>query len=565
MGGLFYQREAHHVVDYNLYELEGCKEQFRGPRMALNSGKFVAYVGAAQTFGTFCRFPFPALVAERTGLAYANLGIGGAGPGRFLQDDCLLRIINDARLAVVQVMSGRSAPCRIFETMAGSSTLRRLDKTPSEWMWAEPAWAEVFKDFSRDEIASLIADTRRCWVELMVELLGRISIPKILFWISARSPQFEFSLDDANSALGPFPHFVDARMMEAVKTHADEYVEAISSRGLPQQLYNRHCGESAAIKRPNRECSDNSHYPSPQMHVDFAEALTPVIERTLRVSSAPRRAGETPSTIAAPLPERNVIVLLCHERSGSHYFKELISSHPSLEATAEVCNYAATQSHYKLGYFRFRNSLFLQRPELMAPTLENMQEILDMYFSFIRSCATKNFILLDLKYGHVPNFNGFWSASGWPPAFMGYLKSRDIPVVHLYRRNVFEAVASSLRANKTKVWNAAKKDTVGDISLRIDPKMMFFRLSGWAHEICAWRYYLRALRHCEVTYEDLCLPADLRNAHLNRIVSFLGQSTDWTPKSTLSKVSPDVATYVINYDELRTLAERFSDVEVLES
>ena len=35
MGGFFYQTEAHHVVDYQLYQVDGSDEQFRGPQMAL--------------------------------------------------------------------------------------------------------------------------------------------------------------------------------------------------------------------------------------------------------------------------------------------------------------------------------------------------------------------------------------------------------------------------------------------------------------------------------------------------------------------------------------------------
>ena len=88
MGGLFYQSEANQLVDYQLWRLDGSNEFFRGPQMVLRPQKFVAYLGAAQTFGTFCRYPFPNLIAERIGLATANLGVGGAGAGRQLRAPC---------------------------------------------------------------------------------------------------------------------------------------------------------------------------------------------------------------------------------------------------------------------------------------------------------------------------------------------------------------------------------------------------------------------------------------------------------------------------------------------
>src|ERR1043165_956930 len=110
MGGLFYQAEANHIVDYDLWQLPGSSEFFRGPPMVMAAKKYIAFVGAAQTFGAFCRFPFPTLVAERLGGSVVNLGIGGAGPARFITDPILMKVVNESKMAVVQVLSGRSAP-----------------------------------------------------------------------------------------------------------------------------------------------------------------------------------------------------------------------------------------------------------------------------------------------------------------------------------------------------------------------------------------------------------------------------------------------------------------------
>jgi hypothetical protein len=279
MGGLFYQAEGAHIVDYQLYQLPGCREYLRGPQMVLKPRHFVVFVGAAQTFGTFCRYPFPSLAVERVGLAGANFGIGGAGPETFLLDPVLMDVINNARVAVVQVMSGRSAPNRLYETARGTSSLRRRDRPGDKFVWAESVWDEILKEFPKDEVAALIEDTRNNWVRLMQELLDAIKIPKILLWVSTRKPDFNFDLSSRKTALGPFPHFVNLRMVDALRRRVDAYVDATSSRGTPQPLFNRFTGELASIYRPEGGFRYNSGYPSPEMHVDIAEALVPTLKK----------------------------------------------------------------------------------------------------------------------------------------------------------------------------------------------------------------------------------------------------------------------------------------------
>jgi hypothetical protein len=140
-------------------------------------------------------------------------------------------------------------------------------------------WDEILREFSRDEVAALIEDTRDNWVRLMLKLLDSIRIPKVLLWVSTRKPDFKFDLSSRKTALGPFPHFVNLRMVDALRRHADAYVEAVSSRGTPQPLFNRFTGELASIYRPEGGFRYSSGYPSPEMHVDIAEALVPALKK----------------------------------------------------------------------------------------------------------------------------------------------------------------------------------------------------------------------------------------------------------------------------------------------
>jgi hypothetical protein len=283
MGGLFYQSEANHIVDYDLWQLDGCDEMFRGPQMVLSPKKYVSFIGAAQTFGTFCRYPFPTLISERISLATANLGIGGAGPERFSSDPALMNTINRSKVAVVQVMSGRSAPNKLYENLQGTSSLRPRDNPSAPWVWAEGVWDNLFKEKSQDEFVELMEDTRQNWVRLMKELLLSIQVPKILLWISIRDPDCPVDLSSAEKALGLFPHLVNKAMLEEIMSLADRFVDAKSSRGIPQPLYNRFSGGLTSLSRPDYvQVKYNNHYPSPEMHVDITEKLTPVLRELIR-------------------------------------------------------------------------------------------------------------------------------------------------------------------------------------------------------------------------------------------------------------------------------------------
>lgn len=55
-----YQGRDYEVVDYELYELPGVPVRAREPKPKnLRSGKYLACLGAAETFDTLCRTPWP--------------------------------------------------------------------------------------------------------------------------------------------------------------------------------------------------------------------------------------------------------------------------------------------------------------------------------------------------------------------------------------------------------------------------------------------------------------------------------------------------------------------------
>ncbi|MEM7797364.1 MAG: DUF6473 family protein [Cyanobacteria bacterium P01_C01_bin.118] len=298
--GKFYQDWDQEIIDYQMYTLQGM--DLRGPQ--LTQSDYIAYLGAAQTFGRYCHHPFPNLLGQQLQLDTLNLGSGGKGPEYYyLNNPQSLELINAAKLAVVQVMSGRSVSTSVLQSTRGgrSGICRRTGKnTNANAIFYGLISGQDPRGLDPDFLPQLVAETRENYVKAMVELLEKIRVPKVLLWFSTRSPDYTEVYPpvwprrlnhwigklsngklglwrsrynaQVERLLGDFPHLVNQAMVDQLKGYCDRYVEYTDSPGIPHPLktYN---GESL---------EPNIYYPSPEMHHDVYEKLLPVCRTLLQ-------------------------------------------------------------------------------------------------------------------------------------------------------------------------------------------------------------------------------------------------------------------------------------------
>lgn len=269
------------VVDYQIYCLDSevldrqtkAPLLLRGPAPAtIEAGRYLACIGAAQTYGRFCGHPFPSLLQERLGIPTINFGRGGAGPSFFLRDNgMLLDYVNRSRFAIVQVMAGRSEGNSLFESKGLSYYTRRSDGTG---IGCDEAFQELLRANDVANMMKIVAETRRNWVASYIELLTTIKVPRVLFWFSGRRPHYTESYRDLDELFGQFPQLVNSEMIEQLMPYADRYVECVSASGLPQRLVSRFTGKPTVVNDPwGGTWEKNWYYPSPAMHVEAADAL----------------------------------------------------------------------------------------------------------------------------------------------------------------------------------------------------------------------------------------------------------------------------------------------------
>ena len=255
-------------MDYEVYPFHGY--ELRGPGIDITK-PYIVCIGAAHTFGPFCKEPFPALLASRLGIQVSNLGIGGAIPAQFLSDN-FLRHINRSKYAVIQILSGRCGSNSYY-----THVQRRVGIIHEGYRVAAPFlfWTEAEEKYDKALFHKQVKETRRDYIYQMLALIRSVNVPKILFYFSIRRPE---DLPGKLTA-SPFPQFLTRWMIEEMAGFCDEYVECISNVGLPQKLYDKN-GNPTTVSRPpwdlkNPPMSQNTYYPSPEMHVEAANALEP--------------------------------------------------------------------------------------------------------------------------------------------------------------------------------------------------------------------------------------------------------------------------------------------------
>ena len=279
---LGYQTRDYAAFDYEHWGHDLFAEGLRGPRpsrAALETGAFVASLGAAQTYGRFAYRPYAQIVAEEKSLAVANLATGGAGPRFYLSHPAILDIANRSKLCLIQVMSGRSADNSVLHDPRGLSRLQWRDS--GQRVAPDDAFLHLIDTRSEAEVKAIVQETRDTYVADMKALLASIKAPKVLVWISGRSPDYEADYAAVRGIFKGFPQMVNATMVEEVRAALgpnDRYVALSSRRGLPNHMMNRYTGENTTIPMHNRVAETQAYYPSQEMHLDLAAQLIEALQ-----------------------------------------------------------------------------------------------------------------------------------------------------------------------------------------------------------------------------------------------------------------------------------------------
>jgi len=158
-----YQVRDEDIIDYHEFTVPGCDVKFRGPGFdpfAAQDGSFFTCLGAAQTFGCFYERPFPTILAERIGLRPLNLGVGGTGPGFYLQYPSLIDAMNRGKFVILQCMAARHETNSRFEADGYVEFVR--DRVKGDSVNSGDAWRRII-DEEFEQAPKYVAESRASW------------------------------------------------------------------------------------------------------------------------------------------------------------------------------------------------------------------------------------------------------------------------------------------------------------------------------------------------------------------------------------------------------------------
>jgi len=252
-------------------------------------------------------------------------------------------------------------------------------------------------------------------------------------------------------------------------------------------------------------------------------------------------------------------ILLCHERSGSHLLGEFLGSLDGVRMFDEVCNARSVQPKSAAESFhRFRYDAIIGDPNiLLDPIAERHLQFIRAYFAHLTKLASFRNIAVDIKYGHVVNFEGWW----WPitprPRLLTYCEEDDISVIHLFRENSVQAIASGQIANQRSLWHAWEKgaEEAQARTYTLAIPALIRRVQELETEKSLFKRWLGEVRHIEVTYERVSLELGHGGELDETIAEFVGgvRSRPFVPRN--KKVTWPLKDIVENFAELKSACD----------
>lgn len=233
MGGEMAYVYSGGALDYAPCHYGLSRVTFRGPVPDL-SKPYLAVLGGTEAYGKFVPKPYPALVAEATGLGLVNLGAVNAGLDLYLNEPDLLALASRAEMVILQVVGAHNLSNRFYKVhrrrndrfLGATAALRGLypEVDFTEFSFTRHM-LQTLVQVSADRFLQVAAELRLTWQQRMLALVRQLPGRVVLLWVAGHRPVRAGGMTDPSLD----PVLVDAGMMAALKPHVGCTIEAVIS------------------------------------------------------------------------------------------------------------------------------------------------------------------------------------------------------------------------------------------------------------------------------------------------------------------------------------------------
>ena len=264
-------------------------------------------------------------------------------------------------------------------------------------------------------------------------------------------------------------------------------------------------------------------------------------------------------------------VLLARQRTGTNALRSVLGSHAEICCLDEVFmlsyRHAADPLIRASNYFTFLEQYCAGDVTKAFP--DRYAEVFTAYLAYLRGLTTKRLIVIDVKYNSTHHLTDVWRDIAEPTLFQ-LLKTRQIGVLHLKRRNLLRCLISSLKAWDARRYHVRDGRPPADRRLSLPAQWALERMESWAAEDEAvaaafdgYDFY-KSAEYAEL-FPDATGGIDGRA--LFELAEWFGVSGAFSTHASLTKLSSLPLDQTIeNFDELRAVLqgtpfERFLDDE----
>ena len=283
-----------------------------------------------------------------------------------------------------------------------------------------------------------------------------------------------------------------------------------------------------------------------------------------RLADTVRRSlGQASMTISENYQVEGVtyFALVGSQRCGTNFFRELMNTNLQTVVHGEILMPFPLPNCW-------HNYVRTMVNRAMPPVYANdCVELVDDYLVFLREDVKRGYpgklgelraVGLDIKYNQLRFIAPLILPLQQKPFLIDYFSRRNLPIVHMIRRNtIHQALSASIAKARNVYHNYGGKKFDGKV--RLDPESLLAHARWVAGEVEEFRKLASGMNYLEICYEDVAadsaeVDADGRirgNKAMPRVAEFLDVPAEFYAPSTISKVINRPYSEIIeNYDEI---------------
>lgn len=263
--------------------------------------------------------------------------------------------------------------------------------------------------------------------------------------------------------------------------------------------------------------------------------------------------------MVAPL-KKNIVVLLARQRSGTHFLRSVLGSHPEVQCWGEILNSREDAiKRFDWNYF----SYLARTTDIASYHPDTALHHFEGYIDWLCERSDSPNVVIDIKYNSLNHVPVGWVGPASPPAILTWFIERGAKVLRLTRRNLLRHVVSEKLANANKRWHVMEGESLKKSTVALQPEAILRRLKVAGQSDAYFDHVLTLYpglgpeQYLQFDYEDMVpvVNAGIAEEVKAKVAAFLNVDSSFfiTQGNLRKSASKGLKDIISNYDQVVSL------------